>query len=209
MNFYNFPQVVFTLILATSICTFAQSQDTKEAVILYNTAPVLAHISKDGEVYNIIREEPDFLKGFVLQIPDYEQYLLSKAPLADATPKKTDEPLVKETVENQKKIKKLPTSHYDILDYSLGGFNFSKDQATLNSESIDLLNRIITYKTTNPQKKIHFILKNDNQNDNKLFKNRANAIVTYLKLRGFPTSDITFLDNATVPTDFVEFYIVK
>ena len=51
------------------------SQESKEAVILYNTKPVLAEITKDGSVLQIVRDEPDFLEGFTLEVPDYVKHL--------------------------------------------------------------------------------------------------------------------------------------
>ncbi|MBL0099716.1 MAG: hypothetical protein IPP49_06395 [Saprospiraceae bacterium] len=68
----DFPRFVLLLVIVFSGITL-KSQTTKEAVILYNSKPVLAEITTEGSVNKIISEEPDFLKGFTLKVMDYGQ----------------------------------------------------------------------------------------------------------------------------------------
>ncbi|MEZ4912330.1 MAG: hypothetical protein R2774_15890 [Saprospiraceae bacterium] len=186
----------------------ALGQDGKDAVILYNTEPVLAHISKSGDVYRIIREEPDFLKGFTLQIPDYERYLHEKNASSSAVVQKSKD--VKEVMPHVYEVNSdLPVANYDVLDFSLGGFSFAESQATLSADAISVLDNIVIYTQTNPNKRIHFNLMKDATNSKRLIKNRSNAILTYLKLRGVDLNDITFLEDNKLSSNYVEFYVVK
>ena len=84
MNNTNFPQILLVFIAMFSQ-EFAFGQATKEAVILYNSLPVKAEITTDGNVNRIISEEPDFLKGFTLKVQDYGQFVAQTE-----APKKND-----------------------------------------------------------------------------------------------------------------------
>lgn len=209
MNFNNFPRFVTFVSTVLLTAQAGYSQDSKDAVILYNTEPVLAHISKSGDVYRIIKDESDFLKGFTLEVPDYEKFLKQKeatkvvsATAASSQNIAIEPPVTGNTIP-------LPKSNYDILDFSLGGFYFAEGQATLNADAIGILDNVIIYTQANPDKKIHFNLMKDASQGKRLIKNRTNAILTYLKLRGVNIDDITFLEDNNLTSNYTEFYVVK
>ena len=77
MTYTNFPRFVFLLSIIM-VGNTLHSQSTKEAVILYNSQAVLAQITKDGEVKEIIQDEPDYLKGFTIKIQDYGQFVANQ-----------------------------------------------------------------------------------------------------------------------------------
>ena len=163
----NFPQFVLLFVLTlTNMTLFAQ--DTKEAVILYNTQPVRAEITTDGQVNRIIREEPDYLKGFQLKIQDYGQFI-----------EKQSEPLVN-----------APKSQpYAIFasDYKL--VKFETNHATLSDDAIDVLEAIVVNMRSTPELRI--VLVSLSKLDNSLVtKNRLNSIRSYFKIRGIDTSRI-------------------
>jgi len=80
MTSTSFPR--FVLLLAIILVGNAlPAQSIKEAVILYNSQAVLAKISTDGEVKEIIRDESGYLQGFTLKVQDYGQFLANQEKL--------------------------------------------------------------------------------------------------------------------------------
>lgn len=172
MNNTNFPQIVF-LCLAFAWCNTTYTQDTKEAVILYNSQPVKAEITTDGNVNQIISEEPDFLKGFTLKVQDYGQFVEAQPNL----------------FEKEKVL--LNSQSYTIQSKEVASIRFTPSFATLSDEAISSLDGIIAILRTEPNTKINLetIARLD---DGIVSKNRFNTIKTYLKLKGIDSDRISF-----------------
>lgn len=145
------------------------AQESKEAVILYNTKPVLAEITKDGSVLQIIKDEPDYLSGFTLQVPDYVKYLdeINKKSAVSFRPDLSSE-----------------DSHLITVPFE-SGFAILSDQAILQlDEAIELLKQ-------NPKGTL--ILRTLSVSDpSVLDKNRINSIKSYFTIRGVNISNVVY-----------------
>ncbi|MBK8054412.1 MAG: hypothetical protein IPK35_14395 [Saprospiraceae bacterium] len=159
MRLTNFPRFVFFWI-AMSIGYNIYSQESKEAVILYNTKPVLAEITKGGSVLQIVRDEPDFLKGFTLEVPDYVKHM---------------EELKKTKGDNAVSIVE---SNAQLLTVS-----FDRGFAVLTEDAINQLDNAIRLMKGNPKGKL--ILRTLSISDpTSLDQNRINSIKSYFNIRG-------------------------
>jgi hypothetical protein len=170
-----------------------RSQDTKDAIILYNTKPVLAEITTNGDVNKIIREEPDFLKGFTLKIQDYGQFLAQQ----DAGKSS------KETLGITSQTNSKPQVFNDFLNIP-----FDDDYATLTDNAIKKLDETIKFLKENKIKKV--ILRTLSVNKNDIINtNRLNSIKTYFKIRG-ASLDVIF-ENLTglVDVDEVRISVIQ
>lgn len=169
----NFPRFVLLMISAVFSLS-VQAQTTKEAVILYNSQPVRAKIASDGEVISIIRDEPDYLKGFVLKIQDYGQFLVDQQQI------KTEETqAVSETTANQTS----KPAHIVVP--------FESDFAILSDLAITRLDSVVQHLKENPYSKV-VIRTLSTIEESLVDKNRLNSIRTYLKIRGIAHERITY-----------------
>jgi outer membrane protein OmpA-like peptidoglycan-associated protein len=167
----NFPRfVLLSVSLLTGITLF--SQNTKEAVILYNSQPVKAEITSDGNVNKIISEVPDFLKGFTLKVQDYGQFIAEKQDTKS------------ETI--------VPSSQsYAIVGKEFKLVRFEPTFATLSDEAIVELDKIIAHLRQEPNEKA--VLVTLSRLESALIsKNRQNSIRTYLKIRGIDPERVLF-----------------
>ncbi|MBK6497939.1 MAG: hypothetical protein IPJ39_03885 [Saprospiraceae bacterium] len=189
MNNTNFPQILLVFIAMFSQ-EFAFGQATKEAVILYNSLPVKAEITTDGNVNRIISEEPDFLKGFTLKVQDYGQFVAQTE-----APKKND-PVAS-------------SQSYSINAGELASVKFDPDYATLSDETISTLDQIIALLKDDNQAKIS-LETISKLNTALVSKNRFNSIRTYLKIRGIDPERISF-QSLVGDTDVnqVKIYLIK
>jgi outer membrane protein OmpA-like peptidoglycan-associated protein len=191
MNTTNFPPFVISLLMVLTSMTIV-AQNTKEAVILYNSQVVRANITPDGNVTSIIKEEPDFLKGFELKIQDYGQFVANQQ-----LPVK-NEPFVAVSSGNYSVVKKEYKTVY-----------FEKDRATLTDETIAQLDQIIAYLRENVEVKIIAMTLSKFENG-LVSKNRLNSIRTYFKIRGIGEDRILFeslfaeMDAHEVKLGFIE-----
>lgn len=191
MNTTNFPRFVISLLMVLTSMTIV-AQNTKEAVILYNSQAVRANITPDGNVTSIIKEEPDFLKGFELKIQDYGQFVASQQ-----LPVK-NEPIVVASSGNYPVVKKEYKTVY-----------FEKDRATLTDETIAQLDQIIAYLRENVEVKIIAMTLSKFENG-LVSKNRLNSIRTYFKIRGIGEDRVLFeslfaeIDAHEVKLGFIE-----
>ena len=159
MRLTNFPRFVFFWIAMSIGCTI-YSQESKEAVILYNTKPVLAEITKDGSVLQIVRDEPDFLEGFTLEVPDYVKHL------GELKNTKGDN------------VFSIVESNAHLLSVS-----FDPGFAVLTEQAINQLDNAIRLIKVNPKGKL--ILRTLSISDpTALDQNRINSIKSYLNIRG-------------------------
>lgn len=173
MNNTKFPQLVFLCVaLAWSNASFAQA--TKEAIILYNSQPVKAEITSDGNVNHIISEEPDFLKGFTLKVQDYGQFIAAQPKVA---------------VESEKT---LPSSQsYSVQSKEVAAVRFTPSYATLSDDAIAALDGVIAILQAEPSTKIN--LETITRLDaSAVSKNRFNTIRTYLKLKNIDPERISY-----------------
>ncbi len=191
MNFTNFPQFVVSVLLL-SISYNGIAQDKKVATILYNTKPVEAQIdTKSKSIDYIIRENDEYLSGFKLQIPDYEQFLLN-----DKTQKETTPQSIANSSNSQKVI--APAAPAPVMakptGFESGAFTFvmfSDGFATLSDAAILVLESVISELNKNHQ---NLTLKTfSTSKEDVLAINRANAVKTYLKIRGVNTENIEII----------------
>jgi hypothetical protein len=163
------------------------SQNKKEAVVLYNTQAVKAVIDVPSkEIDYIISYEDDFLKGFRLEIPDYEKYLrenstssaIAQANVVDKTTAEADEGMSQQPPQSKEDDK-------SVFSY----IKFQKGFATLSDEAIRLLESVLDEYEKSPGKIILRAL--SDSEDNMLSKNRAQAVKTYLKIRGLDADMIS------------------
>lgn len=158
----NFPRFVFLTIVMTVGCTL-YSQDSKEAVILLNTKPVFAQITMDGSVLKVIRDEPDYLEGFILQVPDYVKYL--------------------EELNRIKSEKAVSGPTANVINGELITVPFEPGFAVLTDQAIVQLDNAIKLLKTNPNGKL--ILRTLSiSNATILDQNRINSIKSYFNIRG-------------------------
>lgn len=160
----NFPRFVFLTIVMTVGCTL-YSQNSKEAVILLNTKPVFAQITMDGSVLKVIRDEPDYLEGFILQVPDYVKFLeeLNKS-------------------KSEKSVTDLNLKS-NVINDELITVPFESGFAVLTDKAIVQLDNAIKLLKTNPEGKL--ILRTLSiSNATILDQNRINSIKSYFKIRG-------------------------
>lgn len=146
----------------------AVAQETKESVILYNSVPVRAEITSDAEIKRVIKEEPDYLKGFSLKIQDYGQFVDQGKPQVVTSA----EDLSKET-EVTGKVEE--SGFVEII--------FDPGFATLSDQSVERLDAVV--KRLKNENTLNVLLRALSlKTDGSVTKNRLNSIKTYLKLRG-------------------------
>ena len=184
MSSTSFPRFVLMLFITMSSLSL-YSQNTKEAVILYNTKPVLAEITISGDVNKIIRDEPDFLKGFTLLIQDYGQFVAKQ--------------------ENIKSVSQSMTVVSEIETTKISDFMnipFETGFATLTDKAIERLDEAIKLFRTSDGQKI--VLRTLSKNTNSILSlNRINSIRTYLRIKGL-SPDIVRFETLTGDADLNE-----
>jgi hypothetical protein len=149
----------------------AGAQETKESVILYNSVPVRAEITKDAEIKRIIKEEPDYLKGFSLKIQDYGQFVDQDKTKVAATAEA-------ENNEAGKMDEAGKTEEAVFVEIV-----FDPGFATLSDQSVDRLDAIIKRLKNEPDLTV-LIRALSLKTDGSVTRNRLNSIKTYFKLRG-------------------------
>lgn len=152
----------FVLVLLTVLATLTLSaQQSKEAVILYNSEAVKAQITQSGDILRIIGPEPDYLAGFKLVSYNYEEVFAQAA-----------------LVPESEKIKA-----YDVVSVDGTDIYFENGFATLSKEAVSRLDGIISNLKATPSAKILISDFFQNEND-QLAKNRINSIKKYLQIKG-------------------------
>jgi len=150
------------------------SQSTKEAVILYNSQAVLAQITKDGEVKEIIQDEVDFLKGFTIKIQDYGQFLANQQTF------KTDQKVVLPSV-----------TTFNKIDDNYISVPFESGYATLSDLAISRLDEVIGELRKTPSARV-IIRTLSTSKDALIDKNRINSVRTYFKIRGIAQERLSY-----------------
>ncbi|MBK9734222.1 MAG: hypothetical protein IPO92_04340 [Saprospiraceae bacterium] len=158
----NFPRFVLLLSVVCFSSTQILCQSSKEAVILYDSRPVLAEIRDGGIIDRIIKDEPDYLEGYTLKIQDYGQFLTQK--------KLTEVSEVKSS------------GGYAVVSKDEIIVPFDTGYATLSDKAIKVLDNVISRLRTKSESKV--VLRTLNTFDESLLsKNRVNSIRTYFKIR--------------------------
>jgi hypothetical protein len=151
-----------------AVSMVAGAQESKESVILYNSVPVRAEITSDAEIKRVIKEEPDYLKGFSLKIQDYGQFVdQNKAKVTTDTETLPGEN--KETGEIEEAV------FVEIV--------FDPGFATLSDQSVDNLDAIIKRLKNEPDLTV-LMRALSLKTDGSVTRNRLNSIKTYFRLRG-------------------------
>ncbi len=184
---YTFKAVFFILLL---FAFNLKAQEKKEATILYNTQPVQAVIDVNTKSLDyIIKSDDNFMEGFRLVIPDYEKYLLEKGSIVQED--KTialDNSSLDNTADTLIAITPTDTEN-SLKNNAISFIIFTPGQATLSDEAIRKLELVIDeYKISGRDITLKAISINDTDI---LSANRANAIKTYLKIRGIDTNAVS------------------
>lgn len=166
MKITNFPQFVVTWVLILTSCTLI-SQETKQATILYNTKPVLAEITKDATIIQIVKDDPEYLSGFVLQVPDYVKHL---------------EDLSYSKGNKLQDLNSTPIVQNEVNSQSLT-IPFEAGFAILTDQAIAELDNAIKLIKNQPNGKLTIRTFSKSNNSN-LDQNRINSIKSYFQIRG-------------------------
>lgn len=166
----NYSNVLRLYVIAT-FCVMnliMQAQETKEAVILYNSVPVRAEISSDAEVKRVIREEPEYLKGYSLKIQDYGKFV-------DQSEVKPSQVVVDSSQETAGKTIIEEDGFVELV--------FDPGFATLSDQSVYRLDSVVK-RLKNDAALFVTLRALSLKSDGSVTKNRLNSIKTYLRLRG-------------------------
>jgi hypothetical protein len=145
-----------------------QAQETKEAVILYNSVPVRAEITNDAQVKRVIREEPAYLKGYSLKIQDYGEFV-------DQSEEKPSQVVVDSSQQTVGKTITEEDGSVEII--------FDPGFATLSDQSVYRLDGVVK-RLKNDAALFVTLRALSLKSDGSVTKNRLNSIKTYLRLRG-------------------------
>lgn len=160
------------------------AQVIEKRVILYNTLPVLAEIKDSAEVVKIIKTLPGYMAGYKLEAQKFDE---SKIPL-------------KEQVNL--------ASGYSVISSDYYILSFRQGFAVLDDETVNQLDAVILHLIEHPRKNLLLSVYNENMKE-LLYKNRINAIKTYLKVEGISLERIqlNYLDGTSDPDNFRINYI--
>lgn len=173
----------FPLCLVLSLNTAKAQQNLKNTVILYNVVPLRVDLNQDGTIQTIYGEDTKFLKGYTIVRPQTS-------------------PESAEYAQN-KGYYVVSKDYYDI--------NFSANSAILSENAVASLDKssdmaffgdhrimISSYKPTEDSK------------SKTLFKNRMNACLMYLDLKGVSKDRIIINDEGLQSSEeFIKLTFVK
>lgn len=164
------------IFLVPVITLVAQQRDTK--TLLYNTSPVLAVVNDSADVVKIIKPLPGFMEGYTLEKPNYES--------SPAT--------VSRSVGN---------AGYSIISSEYFIIPFRPGFAVLDDEAASQLDLIMTQLISNPGKNMLISVYNESMS-NSLYKNRINAVKSYMKIEGLSLDRIklNYLEGKSTLDEF-------
>jgi hypothetical protein len=151
-----FSTIAVLIFLVPFFTLVAQHRDAK--TLLYNTSPVLAVVNDSAEVVKIIKPLPGFMEGYTLEKPDY-----------DSSPE-----TVSRSGEN---------AGYSIISSEYFIIPFRPGFAVLDDEAAGQLDIILTQLMSNPRKNMLISVYNESMSSS-LYKNRINAVKSYMKIEG-------------------------
>ncbi|MBK8620551.1 MAG: hypothetical protein IPN79_02020 [Saprospiraceae bacterium] len=138
------------------------AQNERDIHLLYNTVPVFAKVSDSAEVVQIIRTEPSYMEGF-------------QGIGVENTKPAPENAEVKVLQPSNAGTFVVSSEYYDIP--------FREGFAVLDDDAALMLDDIITVLKNNPSKGVIISIFNDYVFTN-IYKNRVNAIKSYMKIEG-------------------------
>lgn len=169
------------------------AQKTIESVILYNGQPVRAIIDDKGNIIKIVSAVPDFLSPKELDVPIYDKDIRNVAitpneetlsnVAQNISSKHIQNPEVAINVNQDEAVVNI-SNDTDVI-------HFDKDMAILTMRVRRELDEIVNILNSNPN--INILAMTLSKFDNELVsKNRFNAIISYLKLKGISENRISY-----------------
>jgi hypothetical protein len=146
--------------------------------------PVLAEVSDSADVVRIVKTMPGYMDGYNLEPQKYD---IPSEPSASSTASSTG---------------------YSIISSESYTLTFRPGFAVLEDETVKQLDIMVMLMIENPGKKMLLSVYNVNMKD-VLYKNRINAIKTYMKVEGISLDRIqlNYLDGAAGLDEFKVNYI--
>lgn len=184
MNTKSFLTIGLFLTISSLSLFPVAAQVIENKVVLYNTVPVLAEIRDSAEIVRVIKTMPGYMSGYTLETQKFDEKQASSKEQASAV------------------------TGYSIISSDYYTLNFSLGVAVLEDEAVQQLDKLILHLIEHPSKNILLSVYNENMKD-ALYKNRINAIRTYLKVEGISLDRIqlNYLDGSSSPDSFRVNYI--
>lgn len=152
------------LALMFAVLSLCSQRSLKNTVILYNLVPLRVDLDSDGSIKQMYGADYNFLKGYKVVRPKLE----ANADNYSADPKG---------------LFVVATENFDI--------SFSSNNAILSKASIENLDKTADEAFFNEHKVLIHPYKESGSNSSKtLLKNRLNAVLIYLELKGIPKEKI-------------------
>jgi len=155
-----------------------RAQQTEEVALLYNTNPVLAVVNDSAEIVKVVKPLPGYMNGYTLVTPDYAEKENSKSKTASS-------------------------SGYSIISSESYLIPFSQGFAVLDDEAVEILDHLLKEMKQYPSKSLLLSVYNESLNNN-LYKNRINAVKSYLKIEGLSLDrlKLNYLEGAASQDEF-------
>lgn len=150
--------------LVFSIGAFAQNSNLNNTVILYNVVPLRVDLNADGSIKNVYGEDVNYLKG----------YTLVRRQKADGG--------------NSQYGTSASYEKVSVEDYDL---QFKNNTALLTQENVNALDKAAEISFFNGHRILVNVYSTPADNKSKtLLKNRLNACLSYLEIKGIKKENI-------------------
>lgn len=183
--------VVLSAIMMIGLTLSAQK--TIESVILYNGQPVRAIIDDKGNIIKIVSAVPDFLSPKELDVPIYDKDIRNVAITPnEETPSNVAQNISSKHIQNPEVAINVNQDEAVVnISNDTDVIHFDKDMAILTMRVRRELDEIVNILNSNPN--INILAMTLSKFDNELVsKNRFNAIISYLKLKGISENRISY-----------------
>lgn len=150
--------VVLVLHLSFFGNSLLYSQNKNEIPLLLNTEPVLAVVNDSAELVRVVKKLPGYMDGYQLETQSYKY---SDVVAARGT----------------------SSTGYLIISSESYSVNFSDGFAVLDDSAIAVLDNLIAELKNSPEKSLLLSVYDDYMSTS-LYKNRINAIKSYVKIEG-------------------------
>lgn len=155
------------------MCSNINSQDTKDATILYNSQPVEVQLSDAGRILAFYGIVPNYMEGYELGPAKSVQQPIAAS--ADIDPTFTSD---------------SQNANYDVVSRERVDLSFPSDFATLSKETIASLNEVSQLIRTSQYAKVLLTAYDFGNGPQKLIQNRLNSVVAYLNIKGLSSEQI-------------------
>lgn len=157
----------------------AFSQQAEEIALLYNTKPVLALVNDSAEIVEVVKPLPGYMEGYTLVTPDYAKKINEEARTAASS------------------------GGYSIISSEYFVIPFDEGFAVLEDEAVKVLDELLMQLKEDPGKSLLLSVYNESLHNN-LYKNRINAIKSYLKIEGLSLNrfKLNYLEGAASQDEF-------